>query len=60
YPSTPYPSTPYPSTQAPTIQSPQLHGPGMRYCQNGHAVAEADAAFCPVCGAPMASGPARG
>lgn len=34
--------------------------PGTRFCPNGHAVAETDAAFCPVCGASMSGGPARG
>lgn len=32
---------------------------GTRFCPNGHAVAETDAAFCPVCGAPMPGGPTR-
>lgn len=41
---------PRPATPAPVaapVRSPQ------RMCPNGHAVNEADAAFCPLCGAPM-------
>ncbi len=30
-----------------------------RFCVNGHAVLEADAAFCPICGAPVTVPPPR-
>lgn len=58
-------AAPYPPAQAP--QPPAAYPPvvmrpasGARVCQNGHAVVEADAAFCPICGAPMQPTPPRG
>ncbi|HET9111207.1 MAG TPA: hypothetical protein VFN78_10315, partial [Ktedonobacterales bacterium] len=58
-------AAPYPPTQVsqppaaypPVVMRP---APGARVCQNGHTVVEADAAFCPICGAPMQPGPTRG
>lgn len=52
---------------APTIYAPSGFQPaqapqpaGRRVCPNGHAVEEADAAFCPVCGAPLQGASGRG
>lgn len=69
----PYLPTAYPPAQAPPApaQPPAYlpnapnapnapYPPGMRLCPNGHAVAEADAVFCPICGAPIQRGPAHG
>ena len=58
-------AAPYPPTQAPQPSAaypPVVMRPvsGARLCQNGHSVVEADAAFCPICGAPVQPGPARG
>ncbi len=55
-----YPPAGYPPTTYAAAPEPQMPYPaGMRLCPNGHAIAEADAVFCPVCGAPILSGPAR-
>ncbi len=59
-----YPPASYPpAQQAPPVstQAPPYppYALGMRLCPNGHAVAEADAVFCPICGAPMSSGSAQ-
>jgi S1-C subfamily serine protease len=61
---TPYPPASYPPVQqAPPVpmQAPPYppYTPGMRLCPNRHAVAEADAVFCPICGAPMQPGPTQ-
>ena len=44
-----YPPAPYPTGPA-----------GARVCQHGHVVTEADAVFCPVCGAPLPIAPPQG
>ena len=59
-----YPPASYPpAPQAPPapVQAPPYppYAPGMRRCPNGHVVAEADAVFCPICGAPMQPGPTQ-
>ncbi len=58
-------AAPRPPAQAPQPQAaypPVVMRPaaGARLCPNGHTVVEADAAFCPICGAPVQRGPARG
>ena len=52
-------AAPAPTAAAPTATALPFP-PGTRFCPNGHAVAETDAAFCPVCGVPMPGGAARG
>jgi S1-C subfamily serine protease len=58
------PSAPY--AQPPYAQGARQPGPSApaspihtRFCANGHAVLEADAAFCPLCGAPLTVPPQR-
>jgi S1-C subfamily serine protease len=58
----PVQSGPYaPGGEATALRQPGPSAPmtpgQTRFCPNGHAVLEADAAFCPVCGAPMSPGP---
>ncbi len=60
YPPSAYPTAAYPPAPTPAAPAALPYPPGARLCQNGHVVAEADAAFCPICGAPMQSGPGRG
>lgn len=60
-PQSPLSPTPYaPTVYAPTGYTPEQALGARRVCPNGHAVEEADAAFCPICGAPMSSASGRG
>lgn len=54
YPQTPTPQQPA-QPQAPAQPQPQQPGaaPAARVCANGHAVADPNAQFCPICGAPV-------
>ncbi len=65
-PAQPTPASPAPWTGAPGAQIARQLGPSApaspnrtRFCANGHAVLENDAAFCPICGAPMSVSPQR-
>ena len=65
---TPAPSTPAspyaPGAYPPPMEAPRQLGPSApvasgptRFCINGHVVLEADASFCPMCGAPVNAAP---
>ncbi|HEU0027755.1 MAG TPA: trypsin-like peptidase domain-containing protein [Ktedonobacterales bacterium] len=69
-PPTPAPSAPsipfVPGTYPPAVVAPGQPGPippvasgPTRFCVNGHVVLEADASFCPMCGAPVNAPPQR-
>jgi S1-C subfamily serine protease len=57
--------SPYaPGTYPPPAEAPRQLGPSApaasgptRFCINGHVVLEADASFCPLCGAPVNAAP---
>ena len=53
YPPAGYPPAGYGTPPAPGTPPPASYPPTARYCQNGHAVLESDAVFCPLCGAPV-------